>query len=308
QNTTTTTASPPLPSSFPSLSTLLLITSSTLLGSLTLYYYARFTGLGSYGEKYRLVKEWNREALLRQKEKEKGEGVQMYLYYQGVHFFGIVAEFLKPYLAITPKWHLYPSPTLKQQMFDIVAVGSPGRLTLFVGDPDLAKQITANRHDYPKPTEDYKILDVFGPNIVTTDGEDWRRFRRIAAPQFSEKNNKLVHDETVHTMHDLFRLWDRASSKTSETSKPEFEVNFSHICTAIALHVFSAAGYGKRLTWEEEHGSNIQKVEGENSKHVMGFQQAMHGTVEYLLPYLILPKWVYLLPIPFVQRVNSHIT
>ncbi|KAJ3084762.1 hypothetical protein HK102_000556 [Quaeritorhiza haematococci] len=201
-------------------------------------------------------------------------------------------------------------------MFDIVGVGTPGRITLFVGDPDLAKEVINNRHDFPKPTEDYKILEVFGPNIVSTNGEDWRRYRRITAPQFSEKNNKLVHDETVHTMHDLFRFWDRRFEKTSSSeSSPtikegEFEINFTATCTQIALHVFAAAGYGKRFTWEEHESiekMSVQKTRS-NSKHVMSFQQATHGTVDYLLAYLVLPKWVYRLPIPFVQNVDTYVT
>jgi hypothetical protein len=66
----------------------------------------------------------------------------------------------------------------------------------------------------------YKLLKVFGPNIVASEGEEWKKYRKITAPAFSEvcpelypspypecnrqRNNKLVWDETIRIMNDLF--------------------------------------------------------------------------------------------------------
>ena len=32
----------------------------------------------------------------------------------------------------------------------------------------------------------YKVVTVFGPNIVASEGEQWKKYRKIAAPAFSE--------------------------------------------------------------------------------------------------------------------------
>ena len=32
----------------------------------------------------------------------------------------------------------------------------------------------------------YKVLASFGPNIVASEGEEWKKYRKIAAPAFSE--------------------------------------------------------------------------------------------------------------------------
>jgi cytochrome P450 len=70
----------------------------------------------------------------------------------------------------------------------------------------------------------YTPLSIFGYNIVASEGEDWKKYRRISAPAFSEvrstqvvetllsrnvkRNNKLVWDETVAIMNDLFdNVW-----------------------------------------------------------------------------------------------------
>ena len=70
----------------------------------------------------------------------------------------------------------------------------------------------------------YKPLTIFGPNIVASDGEEWKKYRKITAPAFSEvcpelrpslnpdydrqRNNKLVWGETIRIMNDLFdNVW-----------------------------------------------------------------------------------------------------
>jgi hypothetical protein len=70
-------------------------------------------------------------------------------------------------------------------------------------------------------------LNVFGENIIASEGEEWKKYRKIAAPAFSEvcpecspspnaeycqKNNKLVWDETIRIMMDLFdNVWGNRS-------------------------------------------------------------------------------------------------
>lgn len=83
-----------------------------------------------------------------------------------------------------------------------------------------------SRARFPKPVHQYKTLQFFGDNIVASEGNDWKRYRKVAAPAFSEKNNKLVWDETVKIMVDMFHtLWNDA---------PEITVNH---CVEITLPV-----------------------------------------------------------------------
>jgi cytochrome P450 len=67
-------------------------------------------------------------------------------------------------------------------------------------------------------------LRIFGSNIIASEGEEWKKIRKIAAPAFSavnirrislplsecdhQRNNKLVWDETIRIMEDLFdNVW-----------------------------------------------------------------------------------------------------
>lgn len=87
--------------------------------------------------------------------------------------------------------------------------------------------MSAARSRFPKPVEVYGTLSLYGPNIVASEHEEWKRYRRICAPSFSEvsetanvssvrwltkllsqKNNRLVWQETVRIVTELFdEVW-----------------------------------------------------------------------------------------------------
>lgn len=69
----------------------------------------------------------------------------------------------------------------------------------------------------------------FGGNIVASEGEEWKRHRKICAPSFSEPNNRLVWDETVSVMNDLFNNpWGGKQEVVSENAL-EITMPVSHV-------------------------------------------------------------------------------
>ena len=74
---------------------------------------------------------------------------------------------------------------------------------------------------FPKPVELYGVLKFFGSNIVTSEFDEWKPHRKVAAPAFSEvrgyhltapsptnngsqKNNKLAFEASVRAVTSLF--------------------------------------------------------------------------------------------------------
>lgn len=54
---------------------------------------------------------------------------------------------------------------------------------------------------------------------MASEGDEWKRHRKICAPSFSEPNNRLVWDETVSVMNDLFStLWKDKQEIVSENA------------------------------------------------------------------------------------------
>lgn len=81
------------------------------------------------------------------------------------------------------------------------------------------------------------MIAVFGPNIVTTEADEWRRHRKIVARSFGETNHRLVWEETNNIVLDLFAHWDRQGNG-DEIRVP----NVRELTREIAVMVISIAG------------------------------------------------------------------
>ncbi|PVF98541.1 cytochrome P450 [Serendipita vermifera] len=154
---------------------------------------------------------------------------------------------------------------------------------LFVGDAGAAKEITSNRALFPKPVQAYRSIAVFGPNIVTTEFDDWKRHRRIAAPSFSERNNRLVFDATSEIVNELFEYW----SKQFGTGPVKLD-DAVDMTAKLALMVISAAAFGKRPGWDEDD----TPPEGHKMTFHRSLQTVMHNIlVRLLFPDRMLDLW-----------------
>ncbi|KAI0066672.1 cytochrome P450 [Artomyces pyxidatus] len=151
----------------------------------------------------------------------------------------------------------------------------------FIGLADAAaiKEVTTHRARFPKPVKLFKLMRAFGRNIVEAEGELWKRFRKSAAPAFSDRNNALVWDETVRTIQELGdTVWSNRSEITAE--------NAVDITRAIALSVVGIAGFGRRISWTDE------KVP---QGHRMAFKDALHIVCADLILKAITPDWAMIL-------------
>jgi cytochrome P450 len=107
-----------------------------------------------------------------------------------------------------------------------------GILTLYY-----IQAVTTNRVDFAKPIKLYGSLSIFGPNLIASEFDEWKRQRRIAAPSFSEKNNRLVYEETTEIVTELFQFW--SVNGNGRVVKVE---NVTDLTSDLALMVISAAG------------------------------------------------------------------
>ncbi|KAE9395447.1 cytochrome P450 [Gymnopus androsaceus JB14] len=163
--------------------------------------------------------------------------------------------------------------------WDVVAnisiLPSP-QVTLSLADAAAIKEVTASRIRFPKPVWRYGVLSFWGDNIVASEAEEWKRYRKVAAPAFSDKNNKLIWDETLRIMFDLFDdVWGSEESISVE--------NALSLTFAIALYVLSAAAFGQRISWKDED------TVPEN--HQLSFKVALSEVSTNCLTKIIVPSW-----------------
>lgn len=59
---------------------------------------------------------------------------------------------------------------------------------LIVNDPEVAMQITSSKKIYPKPEIYQSTIDpvVGGPNILTMNGDEWKKWRAVFNPTFAQ--------------------------------------------------------------------------------------------------------------------------
>jgi cytochrome P450 len=54
-------------------------------------------------------------------------------------------------------------------------------------------------------------MAIYGKNVATTVGDEWRLHRKITSRVFSQKNNQLVHSETTRQTLQMMESWERES-------------------------------------------------------------------------------------------------
>ncbi|KAG9120132.1 hypothetical protein FRC07_004509 [Ceratobasidium sp. 392] len=153
--------------------------------------------------------------------------------------------------------------------------GTPGYL---VSNLDAVKQITSSKSPFIKQIKDYGTLDVFGPNIVASEGDQWKRQRRICAPAFSDRNNNYVWSTTTDLTDEMMATW----SKREPTK-------ISNICedvtAPLALCVIAKAGFGQDIKWTDDAPPP--------PAHQLTFKKALSVVTHNIFLPVILPNWAW---------------
>jgi hypothetical protein len=111
-------------------------------------------------------------------------------------------------------------------------------LMLQIADADAVREITSNRIAFPKPILAYKMMfELFGQNILSTEGEEWKRHRKVVAKAFTEPNNKMVWQNTADIIFELFRSWEMDGNVDEVIVE-----NAGELTKDLALMVISSAG------------------------------------------------------------------
>ncbi|KIW00139.1 uncharacterized protein PV09_08317 [Verruconis gallopava] len=174
-------------------------------------------------------------------------------------------------------------------------------------DADVISQICARRNDFPKPIEVYAIMDIYGKNVVTVEGSEWRRHRKITGAQFNEKSNSLVWKESLFQAQEMMRCWkegiaggDRVvdAGRKGNVDEPSVIYELSRDAMKMTLGVISRAGFGVRCLWPSADGKAEEDAhEGAMSSttvppgHVMSYVDSLETLLHHLIAVLLLPQW-----------------
>ena len=102
------------------------------------------------------------------------------------------------------------------------------------------------RRDFIKPREKMKMIEPFGPNVVSSEGDLWRFHYRVTAPSFGNNTNYLVWDETRRQATLLKSPWARAGVRTL---KSDVHAGASMSWLALALVADKTGNRTRRRYW-----------------------------------------------------------
>jgi cytochrome P450 len=157
-------------------------------------------------------------------------------------------------------------------------------------------QMTTRRNDFQKPIEIYGIVDIYGKSVLSEEGAEWKRHRRIVAPAFSEKSNALVWKESLSQAVSMMKFWSKLEGNEPANIKVQ---DTARETAMMALHVISGAGFGVKQIWEGESedllgtkvvpGFNTAKL---NGNHKLEFKDAINTLAHGMIWVAIFPIWL----------------
>ncbi|KAI9846135.1 MAG: hypothetical protein M1838_001394 [Thelocarpon superellum] len=162
---------------------------------------------------------------------------------------------------------------------------APGGLCLWTCDPEVISQMNTRRQDFQKPTHAYRLVEVYGPNVVSTEGAVWRHHRRITAVPFTEKNNASVWAESIDQAREMIGAW---RSLESQGAIPDLAAD----TMMLTLHIISMAGFGKKLAWSRPGSADVTTKTSSSEVplgHTLSYRDALSGLLENLWIVLITP-------------------
>jgi len=107
-----------------------------------------------------------------------------------------------------------------------------GRMFI-VSDPAGVKRILLdNAANYPKAALSSRIMSAaFGDGLLTSDGEKWRKHRRIMAPSFDHRSIVAYTPAMVETITRFIERWDHLA--------PNSQIDIDSEMTELALRIIS---------------------------------------------------------------------
>ncbi|QDS72315.1 hypothetical protein FKW77_007539 [Venturia effusa] len=186
---------------------------------------------------------------------------------------------------------------------DTFLIVSPESNLLCTSEAEVISQITTRRNDFPKPISIYKSLDIYGKNVVTVEGAEWRRHRKVTAPQFNEKSNAVVWKESIFQAEEMAKSWQSGHVVKAGGYANGKAVSLGHVIgelskdtMRLSLHVISRAGFGVRCLWPG--ATDAEKAEGSMDSnvipqgHEMSYTNSLETLLHSILALILMPDWL----------------
>lgn len=178
-------------------------------------------------------------------------------------------------------WHAGHEPFALLGTDTFIMVSAGGNV-LWTCDPEAILQFSRRHHDFVKPVEIMGMLNIYGPTITATEGEESRLYRKTAGPAFNDRTHGSVWTESLGQTASLLNMWRDVKTPITHLNKD---------LATLTLHVISYVCFDRQMDWGEESGYEETSSKG----HKMSYRKAISSMVAnipilFLVPPLILSK------------------
>ncbi len=144
-----------------------------------------------------------------------------------------------------------------------------------------------------KQTEAYVVLEFFGRNIVTTQGDEWRKHRKICTGAFTKSNLRLVRAATTRQLSEMTKSWDASADDKGEVV---VKLGGNDDYTRMTLGVFGEAIFGAEMDVFSERARDVASLDS--------FCTRLMFSTSNLHVAMLVPKWLKRWPFTFFQKVD----
>lgn len=162
----------------------------------------------------------------------------------GVEFFQKnkpFEDYAKPQMKANPKL------LGNGKSYVLVTSGNP---EFWTADAEIAKEVLGRPNDFRQFEMASMVMNIFGKNVLTTDGAEWSRHRRIVAGAVTERVSPMVWSEAIRQTRALLSSMEKKSQDNGVDSNSTSSNDIFDMIKRIAIHVLYAAGMGTKQEFE----------------------------------------------------------
>lgn len=152
---------------------------------------------------------------------------------------------------------------LSLQHGPLVRVNVGGWSVYCVSDPDGLKHVMLDHvKNYTKGKAFARLDDIFGKGLLSSDGEAWRKQRRIAQPAFHAQNLAKMYEEMLFLTQRMIQSWQDFPENT--------EITISKEMAKLTLAIATKTLLGLDVSAESEKvGEALTIVLAQGNKHIL---------------------------------------
>ncbi|KAL2196193.1 cytochrome P450 [Corynascus similis CBS 632.67] len=208
-----------------------------------------------------------------------------------------------------PEWAYHTGQTHWDRLgTETFLVASPGHLALYSQSAEVIHQVTQRREAFPKNIAQYGILEMFGRNVLTTEGALWRLHRKVTSASFNEKNAAHTFAQAIQQTRGMLNMWlgpDGVKTGVTKTIR-----SLEHDTMTWALNIIGYVGFGLRLLWPGETlpkdvDPKLAKYGSLNppAGHTLTFADSLAKTLERIVAIMLYNETLLrILPFKFAKE------